>query len=92
MTFHPLTKELDFSGGNASAPPTRDGLASVNSVQFDQYVDIAMLDINLMDFGASDVAYVRFFLTALAMKPPWCSIRATSGEKSRWSRPRPWPP
>jgi hypothetical protein len=24
-------------------------------------VDIAMLDINLLDYGASEVAYVRFF-------------------------------
>jgi len=61
VTFHPLTKEIDFSGGNSSAPPPQAGQASVNSVQFDQYVDIAMLDINLMDFGASDIAYVRFF-------------------------------
>jgi|HubBroStandDraft_1064217.scaffolds.fasta_scaffold504612_2 prepilin-type N-terminal cleavage/methylation domain-containing protein len=62
ITFHPLTKEIDFSGSNSSAPPPLAGqTASANSVQFGQYVDIADLSINLMDFGASEIAYVRFF-------------------------------
>ncbi|MGO8764808.1 MAG: prepilin-type N-terminal cleavage/methylation domain-containing protein [Limisphaerales bacterium] len=61
VTFHPLTREVSFVGGKSSAPPPRIGHASVGSTQYDAGVDIAMLDINLMDFGASPVAYVRFF-------------------------------
>jgi prepilin-type N-terminal cleavage/methylation domain-containing protein len=62
IIFHPLTKEIDFTGGSSSTPtPPAGQAASSDSVKFDQYVDIAMLDINLMDFGASEIAYVRFF-------------------------------
>jgi type II secretion system protein H len=61
VTFHPLTRQIQFTGSKSSAPPARAGQAAVNSTQFENGVDIAMLDINLMDFGASDVAYVRFF-------------------------------
>ena len=62
VTFHPLTRDVAFSGGaSSSAPPTRNGLKAVDSTEYDSSVDVAMLDINLMDFGASEVAYVRFF-------------------------------
>jgi len=62
VTFHPLTREVQFIGSSSTAPPpSHAGQAVVGHTQFDQSVDVAMLDINLMDFGASDVAYVRFF-------------------------------
>jgi prepilin-type N-terminal cleavage/methylation domain-containing protein len=62
VTFHPLTREVSFSGGSASsAPPGRNGQKSVDSTQYDSSVAVEMLFINLRDFGASQVAYVRFF-------------------------------
>jgi hypothetical protein len=47
VTFHPATKTLQSSGGK--------------SATLDDSVDIAMLDINLMDFSQSDDSRVRFF-------------------------------
>ncbi len=62
VTFHPLTRQVAFSGAAAaSAPPARNGQKAVDSTEYASSVDVAMLDINLMDFGASEIAYVRFF-------------------------------
>jgi prepilin-type N-terminal cleavage/methylation domain-containing protein len=47
VTFHPAQKSLESSGGKSAV--------------LDDGVDIAMLDINLMDFSQSDVSRVRFF-------------------------------
>src|SRR5665213_1339853 len=47
VTFHPAEKKLESSTGK--------------SATLDDNVDIAMLDINLMDFSQSEVARVRFF-------------------------------
>jgi type II secretion system protein H len=60
VVFKPLKRQVDFSGGSSSAPPAGLGKVSSNSVQIDSSVDIAMLDINLMDFGASETATVFF--------------------------------
>jgi prepilin-type N-terminal cleavage/methylation domain-containing protein len=61
VVFHPRTEEIALSGaGDPSAPSRRVGQKAVNSAQYDSSVDIAMLDINLMDFGASDEARVWF--------------------------------
>lgn len=46
VVFHPGKKEIDGGG---------------KSVQLPADIDIAMLDINLMDFAESDTATVRFF-------------------------------
>jgi prepilin-type N-terminal cleavage/methylation domain-containing protein len=47
VTFHPAEKSLESSGGKSAVLPDN--------------VDIAMLDINLMDFSQSDASRVRFF-------------------------------
>ena len=47
VTFDPAKKTLESSGGK--------------SATLDDNVDIAMLDINLMDFSQSDTSRVRFF-------------------------------
>ncbi len=81
VTFHPLTREVQFSGSSSSAPPPRVGqAAAVNSTTFDPTVDVAMLDINLMDFGASDVAYVRFFPNGTCDE---CTLVLHSGDQWR---------
>jgi prepilin-type N-terminal cleavage/methylation domain-containing protein len=62
VSFHPRTEEISCSGAaDSSAPSRRVGQKVANSAQYDSSVDIAMLDINLMDFGASDEARVRFY-------------------------------
>ncbi|HXF11292.1 MAG TPA: prepilin-type N-terminal cleavage/methylation domain-containing protein [Desulfuromonadaceae bacterium] len=62
VTFHPQTKEISTT---ARADPaqltTRMGNAPTISTTLDASVAIAMLDINLGDYGASDEARVRFF-------------------------------
>ena len=55
VTFHPLDRSFSTDGGGAGAS------GKVTSSALPQGVFFAMLDINLMDFGASDVAWVRFF-------------------------------
>ncbi len=47
VTFHPVDRRLESSGGKAATLP--------NGVEF------AMLDINQLDFGGADAATVRFF-------------------------------
>jgi len=62
VIFHPRTEQIALSGvADPTAPPLRVGQKAVNSAQYDSSVSIAMLDINLMDFGDSDVARVRFY-------------------------------
>ena len=74
IIFHPAEKRLEIADAPADAslaplpgapadnplstppPPNAQG-----SVVLPDNVDIAMLDINLLDYGASEVAYVRFF-------------------------------
>jgi len=76
VVFHPAEKRLEIADVPAEASPAPLAGASANnsestprpplpiaqeSVVLPDNVDIAMLDINLLDFGASDVARVRFF-------------------------------
>jgi hypothetical protein len=63
VVFHPASKDISVSGGSAdpSAPSRRIGQKAVNSAQYDSIVNIDDLSINLMDYGASDEARVRFF-------------------------------
>jgi prepilin-type N-terminal cleavage/methylation domain-containing protein len=76
VVFHPAEKRLEIADAPADASPAPLAGASMNnsestprpslpiaqeSVVLPDNVDIAMLDINLLDFGASDVARVRFF-------------------------------
>ena len=46
---------------SGTTPPTPSPSNTKGPVVLPDNVDIAMLDINLLDFGASDVARVRFF-------------------------------
>jgi prepilin-type N-terminal cleavage/methylation domain-containing protein len=46
VVFHPAEKKIEGAGKTVELPAD---------------MDIAMLDINLMDFGGADVARVRFF-------------------------------
>ena len=74
VIFHPAEKRLELGDAPAdesSAPPagapanhsgsTPPRSSAPGSVVLPDNVDIAMLDINLLDYGASDVAHVRFF-------------------------------
>ena len=76
VVFHPAEKRLEIADAPADASPAPLAGAPANnsestprpplpitqgSVVLPDNVDIAMLDINLLDFGASDVARVRFF-------------------------------
>jgi type II secretion system protein H len=74
VIFHPAEKRMELgdvsvdespvplagapanNAGSTPPPPIGHG-----SLVLPDNVDIAMLDINLLDFGASDVARVRFF-------------------------------
>jgi len=62
VTFHPQTKEITTNARvDAAQVSTRLGNAPTVSSTLDASVAIAMLDINLGDYGASDEARVRFF-------------------------------
>lgn len=76
VVFHPAEKRLEIADAPADASPALLTEAPTNnsestpqpplpiaqgSVVLPDNVDIAMLEINLLDFGASDVARVRFF-------------------------------
>jgi prepilin-type N-terminal cleavage/methylation domain-containing protein len=76
VVFHPAEKRLEIADAPADASPAPlAGMPANNSgstprplspitqgsVVLPDNVDIAMLDINLLDYGASEVAYVRFF-------------------------------
>ena len=76
VVFHPAEKRLEIAAAPADASPmplagalahnadtaSPTSLAAAqNSLVLPDNVDIAMLDINLLDYGASDVARVFFF-------------------------------
>jgi prepilin-type N-terminal cleavage/methylation domain-containing protein len=56
LVFHPLEKSFGVDGGGNGASANK-----VSSSVLPNGIDFAMLDINLMDFGASDVCRARFF-------------------------------
>jgi hypothetical protein len=56
LIFHPPDKSFGVDGGGAGSSKDK-----VSSSVLPDGVDFAMLDINLMDFGGSDVCRVRFF-------------------------------
>jgi prepilin-type N-terminal cleavage/methylation domain-containing protein len=57
----PTGAPMNNSGTTPPTPPTPSPSNTKGPVVLPDNVDIAMLDINLLDFGASDVARVRFF-------------------------------
>ena len=77
VVFHPAEKRMEIvdAAGDAPAPtpaevaangragnaPIVPGAVPRGSIALPASVDIAMLDINLLDYGASDTAFVRFF-------------------------------
>jgi prepilin-type N-terminal cleavage/methylation domain-containing protein len=75
VVFHPAEKRLEIADAPLAESPTPPAGAPKNNsgttpstpsntkgtVMLPDNVDIAMLDINLLDFGASDVARVHFF-------------------------------
>jgi type II secretion system protein H len=76
VVFHPAEKRMEIADAPTDAAPAPLAGAPANnsgstprpslpitqgSVVLPNNVDIAMLDINLFDYGASEVAYVRFF-------------------------------
>jgi type II secretion system protein H len=74
VIFHPAEKRLELADAPADAAPAPLTGSPANnpeaappppnargSVVLPDNVDIAMLDINLLDYGASEVAHVRFF-------------------------------
>ena len=77
VVFHPAEKRLEIAdapldesqtpptgapmNNSGTTPPTPSPSNTKGPVVLPDNVDIAMLDINLLDFGASDVARVRFF-------------------------------
>jgi prepilin-type N-terminal cleavage/methylation domain-containing protein len=76
VVFHPAEKQLEIADAPVEASPPLPGTPADNpestpaprplpitqgSVVLPDNVDIAMLDINLLDYGASEVASVRFF-------------------------------
>jgi type II secretion system protein H len=74
VIFHPAEKRLELADAPEEAPPAPLAGAPANhsgsappppgargAVVLPDNVDIAMLDINLLDYGAADVARARFF-------------------------------
>ena len=76
VVFHPADKRMEVADAPVDASPIPLGGAPANdsatlpppslpvtqgSLTLPDGVDIAMLDINLLDYGASDVARVRFY-------------------------------
>ncbi len=75
VVFHPAEKRLEIgdvpvdasltpglpADNSAAAPAPRLPVITQGSVTLPDSVDIAMLDINLLDYGASETARVRFF-------------------------------
>jgi len=77
VIFHPAEKRLEIAdapldesqtppsgaplNNSGTTPPIPSPSNTKGPVMLPASVDIAMLDINLLDFGASDVARVRFF-------------------------------
>ena len=56
VVFHPAARTFAVEGGGATG-----GAVLVSSSSLPDGVELAMLDINQMDFGASEWAKVRFF-------------------------------
>jgi type II secretion system protein H len=56
VVFHPIEKRFETEASGAGTSASR-----VTSSTLPEGVEFEMLYINLMDFGASDVARVRFF-------------------------------
>ena len=56
VTFHPGDRSFETEGGGAGVSPNK-----VTSGTLPEGVDFAMLDINLMDFSASEWGKCRFF-------------------------------
>ncbi|HEY3760638.1 MAG TPA: prepilin-type N-terminal cleavage/methylation domain-containing protein [Verrucomicrobiae bacterium] len=63
VAIYPTQNQIELIGGvNSSIAMTKLGVKAVTSIKLDQSVHIGpMLDINMMDFGGSGVAYIRFF-------------------------------
>ena len=69
VVFHPHDKTLEVADVAASEEDVttesnavvQTGSRALTAATLPDNVDIAMLDINLMDFGDSDIARVRFF-------------------------------
>jgi len=77
VVFHPAEKRLEivdapaeaipttpagtFADNSGSPPPPSPLPVAQRSMVLPDNVDIAMLDINLLDYGAAEVAQVRFF-------------------------------
>ena len=56
VVFHPADKSFSVEGGGPGK-----GSTYVSTSKLPDSVDFAMLDINLMDFGAAESGRVRFF-------------------------------
>ena len=56
MVFHPLDRSFGTDAGGAGSSANKVSTSTLPSG-----VDFAMLDINMRDFGASDVCRARFF-------------------------------
>ena len=69
VVFHPHDKKLEVAdaaaseedGKTESTEAARTQSGALTSTTLPDNVDIAMLDINLMDFSGSDISRVRFF-------------------------------
>jgi type II secretion system protein H len=68
VVFHPHDKKLEVSDVAANESDTTEGsvaaqtqAGALTAAVLPDNVDIAMLDINLMDFSGADAARVRFF-------------------------------
>jgi Tfp pilus assembly protein FimT len=63
VVFHPATKRFEVEGAAASgsADSTDKSSGKVTGSTLPDSVDMAMLDINLQDYGASDWARVFFY-------------------------------
>ncbi len=63
VVFHPGTKKFEVEGAAASgsADSTDKSSGKVTGSTLPDSVDLAMLDINLQDYGASDWARVFFY-------------------------------
>jgi prepilin-type N-terminal cleavage/methylation domain-containing protein len=62
VVFHPRTGQVAYDGPvDPSAPPRQVGRKPVTSTQYDSSVAVEDLSINLMDYGASDAAWVFFY-------------------------------
>jgi prepilin-type N-terminal cleavage/methylation domain-containing protein len=69
VIFYPAEKRLEISGGSAGSPANNAGStfslsalsAALGSVVLPASVDIAMLDIDMLDRGGDEIASVAFY-------------------------------